>query len=414
MKTIVLVRPGGNPETLVGLSADGRYVLSQDSEDIDSKQFYLTDTQTGDTQTVATATSEFPLFGSVVSPDGQFVVYNTVTVNQNSNEATQFIDIFDRATDQSRTVFSDTSPALEPDDTQFIALSPDDQSLFFWSDRTNLTGATGSTNLPVDLFQLNLQTQAIQRVLVGFDVYEGVSAGGKYLAAVSGDDVAGFQLDRVDLTTGDIDVIASGIGENEFDEVTFSADGRFAVFTTAQALLPQDTNGTTDVYLKDLSTGDLQLISASATGAPGNDFSFDGQISADGSRIVFGTAASNVSSGATEQTPHIVIWERATGTLDFVADDPNEVGPVISADGSTVAIDTPERLTAGDTDNTDDIYLIHLTAPALTINPITSGSYFNIADGLTVTISGTSDASRPHRHHHVAGLGDPGHGARKP
>ena len=133
MKTIVLVRPGGNPETLFGLSADGRYVLSQDGVEIQNTQIYLTDTQTGETQTVATATSESPLFGSVVSPDGQFVVYNTVTVNQDSNEATQFIDIFDRATDQSRTVFSDTSPALDPDLTQFIALSPDDQSLFFWS-----------------------------------------------------------------------------------------------------------------------------------------------------------------------------------------------------------------------------------------------------------------------------------------
>jgi hypothetical protein len=51
------------------------------------------------------------------------------------------------------------------------------------------------------------------------------------------------------------------------DPVVISADGRFAAFiTTAGDLGPTDTNGLIDLYLSDLQSGTLQLISVNAAG----------------------------------------------------------------------------------------------------------------------------------------------------
>jgi hypothetical protein len=45
----------------------------------DMRMEAVTDSRTREAQIAATASSEFPLFGSVVSPDGQFTVCNTDT-----------------------------------------------------------------------------------------------------------------------------------------------------------------------------------------------------------------------------------------------------------------------------------------------------------------------------------------------
>ncbi|MEU9957450.1 hypothetical protein [Streptomyces sp. NPDC050982] len=52
----------------------------------------------------------------------------------------------------------------------------------------------------------------------------------------------------------------------------FSADGRFALFSAdASNLVPGDTNASSDVYLRDLRTGSTRLVSESVTGGPVTD-----------------------------------------------------------------------------------------------------------------------------------------------
>lgn len=53
-----------------------------------------------------------------------------------------------------------------------------------------------------------------------------------------------------------------------------TADGQVA-FVTASALVAADTNSVEDVYLKDLTTGNLTLLSRPASGVAGNGASFD-------------------------------------------------------------------------------------------------------------------------------------------
>jgi hypothetical protein len=95
------------------------------------------------------------------------------------------------------------------------------------------------------------------------------------------------------LVTSDV-VIASRVGNVSYGESGgepffqryLSSDGRYVFFTTAQSLVPQDTNGLADVYEYDADTGELALLS-SGTGESGSWFE---DASADGSNVFFLTA----------------------------------------------------------------------------------------------------------------------------
>src|SRR5262245_59029843 len=50
-----------------------------------------------------------------------------------------------------------------------------------------------------------------------------------------------------------------------------SADGHWAAFSSDEPLLPVDLNGLRDVYLRNLDTGDLRLVSHVAGGTDGAD-----------------------------------------------------------------------------------------------------------------------------------------------
>ena len=51
---------------------------------------------------------------------------------------------------------------------------------------------------------------------------------------------------------------------------SISDDGRYVAFATAEALVPVDTNGRSDIYVRDLLLGTDTLASASSTGEVGN------------------------------------------------------------------------------------------------------------------------------------------------
>src|SRR5690606_4526976 len=76
-----------------------------------------------------------------------------------------------------------------------------------------------------------------------------------------------------------------------------SADGRYVVFTSdATNLVDQATTEFRDhVYLKDLETGEVRLVSRNpSTGAEGSNSSKDAAISADGRFVYFRTYAANL------------------------------------------------------------------------------------------------------------------------
>lgn len=187
---------------------------------------------------------------------------------------------------------------------------------------------------------------------------------------------------RFDLETRVLEKVADG---NLFEEAgnvfrrrgaanpSISADGRYVVFATGEALSPLDTNGNIDVYVRDMTraigTADaFDLVSARDGGDspasyggpapfpgnnPGADVSRGAAISADGRLVAFMTTApsdlpasatTDVSSGQifirdrVAETTTLVTARRDAGT-GLMTSEPagGAVGAALSADGTTIA-----------------------------------------------------------------------------
>ncbi len=142
-----------------------------------------------------------------------------------------------------------------------------------------------------------------------------------------------------------------------------SASQRYVVFQSdANVWAPSvDTNGTTDIYLKDRQVGSITLISQS-NGVVGNGQSFSPSVSDDGT-VVFASNATNLARGATGGTA-ILVRSPTTGVIsrvdNAVSGQPNGASsrPQISGDGSTVIFQSnTSNLISGDTNNATDVFV---------------------------------------------------------
>lgn len=85
---------------------------------------------------------------------------------------------------------------------------------------------------------------------------------------------------------------ASGIGG-----VSVSGDGRYVAFaSSATNLVPGDTNGVADIFVRDTQGATTQRVDVSSHGAQANCASDQPRISADGSVVVFASCATNIAS----------------------------------------------------------------------------------------------------------------------
>ena len=87
-----------------------------------------------------------------------------------------------------------------------------------------------------------------------------------------------------------------------------SADGRFVAFDSeATNLVPGDTNDASDVFVRDRQTGTTRRVSVSSGGAQGNGASFDPAISADGRFVAFNSDATNLVPGDTNGAADVFV-----------------------------------------------------------------------------------------------------------
>ncbi|MGW3285742.1 TolB family protein [Streptomyces sp. NPDC001002] len=127
-------------------------------------------------------------------------------------------------------------------------------------------------------------------------------------------------------------------GNSVSGQPSLSADGRYLAFVSrADNLVPGDTNGSEDAFVRDLKTGTTRLVSVGEDGGPWNGHVLDVGLSANGRYLAF-------SSTKTYDTGDSSIWVKdlRTGALqrlnDAVDTGYNAIGsPAISADGHYVA-----------------------------------------------------------------------------
>src|SRR5690606_10555311 len=91
--------------------------------------------------------------------------------------------------------------------------------------------------------------------------------------------------------------------------------------------------------------GTTVRVSAAPDGAPGNGPSREQTISADGRWIAFQSTADNLVPGDTDADADVFLYDRETGTTRLVdgPDGPN-TAPKISGDGNAVVFDNDWRL----------------------------------------------------------------------
>jgi Ca2+-binding RTX toxin-like protein len=177
-----------------------------------------------------------------------------------------------------------------------------------------------------------------------------------------------------------------------------SADGTKVVFNSLAAnMVDGDANGVYDVFVKDLTTGVVTLVSASAAGVIGNAASgsenYAARFSPDGTKVMFESAASNLVAGDTNNAVDIFIKDLKTGVVTLVnASGAGVIGDFgandgrFSADGTKVIFtSSANNLVAGDTNNRSDVFIKDLVTGAVTRVSL---------DAAGLQLSGTSSQGR--------------------
>jgi uncharacterized repeat protein (TIGR01451 family) len=104
--------------------------------------------------------------------------------------------------------------------------------------------------------------------------------------------------------------------------LSVSDDGRYVAFTSNAILLSNDTNGFSDVYVRDVTGATTSLVSQSQiTSLSGNGASFGGQISRDGSVVLYTTRATNLQTLINDLNgvEDVYLWYRTGGFSQLVS-----------------------------------------------------------------------------------------------
>ncbi len=219
----------------------------------------------------------------------------------------------------------------------------DGRYALFSSQASNLV--PGDTNGRADLFLHDAQTHTLERVSIGNDGVQAngdvgpvgsVSDDGRYVVfdskatnlvpGVSSGIRQIYLRDRSDDTTTLLSRVGGAPAPFESANPRLSADGRYVVFDSRSDLVPADDNGFRDIYRLDRNDGSLELISLSADGRRGNGDSYDPQISADGSSVLFYTWANNLVPGDSDNVWDLLLRKPAAGTTQRVSVDASGAG----------------------------------------------------------------------------------------
>ncbi|WP_030434269.1 hypothetical protein [Actinoplanes subtropicus] len=101
---------------------------------------------------------------------------------------------------------------------------------------------------------------------------------------------------------------ATNAGNGYSSAGRLAAGGRYVAFSSsASDLVAGDGNGLEDVFVRDLTTGRTTAVSTTATGATGNGDSFDATASANGSRVVFVSAATDLGADPGDGLRHLYL-----------------------------------------------------------------------------------------------------------
>lgn len=283
------------------------------------------------------------------------------------------------------------------------AVSGSGRYVAFASDSTNFvtTASAGGadTNGVRDIFLYDNQTLTVRRISLssagtqtnGASNNPAISSDGRFVAFASdatnlvANDTNGFSdIFVVDTLTGAVtrDSVSSASAQANGSNFkpALSSDGRYVVWeSTATNLVasPTVTPGTSQIYLRDRTTGATVLVSQSTTGTVGNGNSLQATVSGDGKYVAFASDATNLVASDTNGVRDIFLRDLSTASPKTTrvsvssaaveADGPSHSPSInrnqgvtsgISADGRYIAFDSlATNLVTGDTNAVSDVFV---------------------------------------------------------
>jgi hypothetical protein len=258
-------------------------------------------------------------------------------------------------------------------------ISADGRYVAFWSYATNLVA--NDTNNQRDIFVKDLTTGSILRANLSAtgtaandsSYSPSLSGNGRYVAFVSAATTlvpgvfnAQWDVFVKDLVSGAIvraNVSAGGAQANRsegFPEPSLSADGRYVAFqSSATNLVPGDTNGLRDVFVKDLNTGAIVRATVTATGEQVTQDAYDPEISGDGLHVVFrlGSFVDGSTSAMEKDLVTGELFPIATA-LNGAPENSGSGQPSVNADGGHIAfISSSTNLVPNDVNARTDVFV---------------------------------------------------------
>ncbi|MBN4005470.1 ELWxxDGT repeat protein [Nostoc sp. LPT] len=399
------------------ISIDGRYVLFSSTADNlvsgdtnNSSDIFIHDLVTGTTTLISVSSNGNQGNGSSYNPsistNGRYVLFSSTADNLASGDRKDGSeDIFVRDLVIGTTTMVSVSSSGEKADLFSFnpSISADGRYVVFQSYGSNLV--SGDNNGNYDIFVRDLGTGTTTLVSASSSGEQGnnvsynptISANGRYVVFSSAasnlvtGDTNGFEeifvRDLITGTTNRVAVSTNGTpGSFPSNNPAISGDGRYVVFSSlASNLVTGDTNGTRDIFVRDLVMGTTALVSVSSSGSQGNNGSEFPTISADGRYVGFRSAASNLVSGDTNGSNDFFVRDLVAGTTTLVSlstsgnqgnnsESPSfspQGGefPVISADGRYVVFhSSASNLVSGDTNGYTDIFVHDLGVSGNTLS----------------------------------------------
>jgi len=321
------------------ISSDGRFVVFQSSfnnlvaDDTNSQaDIFVKDLITGEVVRANTDADGnetiFSTFGTAMSADGRYVAFVTRADDLVDQPVDGENHVFVKDLETGEVKLGSTTSAGELGNSFSLAplLSGDGRYLAFVSVADNLVA--GDSNGEADVFVKDLKTGRLTRAST-------TSSGGEATGGLS-------------------------------TPVAISGDGRKVVFiSAADNLVADDTNGMDDVFIKDLVSGKVVRVNTDASGAEANSFSSGGSISADGRFVAFHSLADNLVEGDTNGERDVFVKDLSTGEVTRVSTQSNGDEAAggdsqwvsISADGRFVVFASEATdLVAGDSNGYTDIF----------------------------------------------------------
>ncbi len=348
---------GNGASDMPAISSDARYVVFvSDATDLvmndtnSHTDVFVRDVRAGTTALVSVnsagagsgnSTSDSP----AITPDGRYVVFHSYAsdlVPNDANGGGGDVFVRDLMAGTTTLVSLDSAGAAGNGSSDSGVITPDGRYVVFRSNAGNL--AASDTNGTFDVFVRDLSagtTTLVSANLAGTgagngpSAPDGISADGRHVMFGSSasnlvaNDTNGLSDIFVrDLTTGTTTLVSvdstgsvSGNGDSYYGAI--SADGRYVAFQSrASNLVANLTDGLEDVFVRDLKTGTTTLVSANLAGSGGgNGFSYFGAMTPDGRRVVFESDATDLVATHTSFRQNVFVRDLASGTTTLVSVD---------------------------------------------------------------------------------------------